>query len=162
MNSAPKADADIVCLSASARSAAAEHYQNPSKVAPAEPLVVDYSGMWFYNLVFGTIASANEILATEPKIIEIQKAVAKFYEVRVQEILSARRSRDIVRPRQVAFYLCKKLTLKSLPEIGRRFGGRDHTTALHAIRKIERLRAEEDGLELQLITIAKRLGGELI
>jgi chromosomal replication initiator protein len=57
------------------------------------------------------------------------------------DILSPRRTRSIARPRQVAMFLSKRLTAKSLPEIGRRFGGRDHTTVIHAVRKIEELRS---------------------
>ena len=76
----------------------------------------------------------------EPKRIrieEIQRIVAKHYNVSKAELLSSRRTRNIVKPRQVAMYLAKVMTPRSLPEIGRRFGGRDHTTVLHAVRKIE-------------------------
>ncbi len=73
------------------------------------------------------------------KTANIQRVVAEHFKVSVHDILSARRTADIVRPRQIAMYLTKLLTLRSLPEIGRRFGGRDHTTALHAVRKIEAL-----------------------
>jgi chromosomal replication initiator protein len=71
------------------------------------------------------------------KIEDIQKLVATHYNVSRADILSSRRSAGVVKPRQVAMYLSKVLTLRSLPEIGRRFGGRDHTTVLHAVRKIE-------------------------
>jgi chromosomal replication initiator protein len=71
------------------------------------------------------------------KIEEIQKLVASRYNVSRSDILSERRTAAVVRPRQIAMYLAKVLTLRSLPEIGRRFGGRDHTTVLHAVRKIE-------------------------
>lgn len=71
------------------------------------------------------------------KMIAIQKAVAEFYNLTTAEICSAQRAAYIVRPRQIAMYLCKKATGRSLPEIGRRFGGRDHTTVLHAVRQIE-------------------------
>lgn len=73
------------------------------------------------------------------KIEDIQRVVAGHYNVSRSDLLSARRTANIVRPRQVAMYLAKTLTLRSLPEIGRRFGGRDHTTVLHAVRKIEGL-----------------------
>ena len=72
------------------------------------------------------------------KIEEIQKLVASRYNVSRSDILSERRTAAVVRPRQIAMYLSKVLTLRSLPEIGRRFGGRDHTTVLHAVRKIEK------------------------
>jgi chromosomal replication initiator protein len=73
------------------------------------------------------------------KIEEIQRIVARQYNVSRADLLSSRRTANVVRPRQVAMYLAKQLTLRSLPEIGRRFGGRDHTTVLHAVRKIENL-----------------------
>lgn len=71
-----------------------------------------------------------------PKIEAIQRIVGRHYLISVIDIVSPRRTQDVVRPRQVAMYLCKQLTARSLPEIGRRFGDRDHTTVLHAVRKI--------------------------
>ncbi|MEM6666218.1 MAG: chromosomal replication initiator protein DnaA [Pseudomonadota bacterium] len=71
------------------------------------------------------------------KIEDIQRIVAQHFSVSKGDLLSARRNRSIVRPRQIAMYLSKVMTPRSLPEIGRRFGGRDHTTVLHAVRKIE-------------------------
>jgi chromosomal replication initiator protein len=82
------------------------------------------------------------IRPVEPKrvrIEDIQRIVARQYNVSRADLLSSRRTANVVRPRQVAMYLAKVLTLRSLPEIGRRFGGRDHTTVLHAVRKIENL-----------------------
>jgi len=73
------------------------------------------------------------------KIEDIQRTVARQYNVSRSDLLSSRRTANVVRPRQIAMYLAKTLTLRSLPEIGRRFGGRDHTTVLHAVRKIENL-----------------------
>src|SRR5690606_3466910 len=75
------------------------------------------------------------------RIEDILKIVARHYKVPRNELLSSRRSRDVVRPRQIAMYLAKALTSRSLPEIGRRFGGRDHTTVLHSVRKVEQLMA---------------------
>ena len=72
-------------------------------------------------------------------IEEIQRQVASHYQIRVGDMHSARRSRSIARPRQVAMFLAKQLTQHSLPDIGRRFGGRDHTTVLHAVKKIDEL-----------------------
>jgi chromosomal replication initiator protein len=80
------------------------------------------------------------------KIEDIQRVVARHYNVSRADILSARRTATVVRPRQVAMYLAKVLTLRSLPEIGRRFGGRDHTTVLHAVRKIDGLLANDRSL----------------
>ena len=76
-------------------------------------------------------------------IDEIQKRVAEHYNIRLADMHSARRARAVARPRQVAMYLCKQLTPRSLPEIGRKFGGRDHTTVMHAVRKIEELRTSD-------------------
>lgn len=71
-----------------------------------------------------------------PEIKTIQRIVGRHFLISVADILAERRTKDVVRPRQIAMYLCKELTMRSLPEIGRRFGGRDHTTVLHAVRKI--------------------------
>ncbi len=80
------------------------------------------------------------------KIEDIQRLVANHYNVSRADILSSRRTATVVRPRQIAMYLSKSLTLRSLPEIGRRFGGRDHTTVLHAVRKIEGLVGKDNTL----------------
>jgi hypothetical protein len=82
-----------------------------------------------------------EALGTEAviKLEEIIKTVAKYYGISVGELKSARRTSELARIRQVGMYLCKQLTLRSLPEIGRHFGGRDHTTILHGTRKIAAL-----------------------
>jgi chromosomal replication initiator protein len=90
------------------------------------------------------------------KIEDIQKLVASHYNVSRADILSSRRTANVVRPRQIAMYLSKLLTLRSLPEIGRRFGGRDHTTVLHAVRKIEEL-SGRDGMLLDEIELLKRM-----
>ncbi|SDB51164.1 chromosomal replication initiator protein DnaA [Bauldia litoralis] len=97
--------------------------------------------------------------AREPRrvrIEEIQVVVARHYNVSKADLLSSRRTRTIVRPRQIAMYLAKALTPRSLPEIGRRFGGRDHTTVLHAVRKIEGL-IEGDKTLADEIEMLKRL-----
>ena len=74
------------------------------------------------------------------KIEDIQRIVARQYNVSRADLLSERRTRSVARPRQTAMWLCKKLTTRILPDIGRRFGGRDHTTVLHAVRRIEELK----------------------
>jgi chromosomal replication initiator protein len=108
-----------------------------------------------------TIERIDEILghiyrSGEPKrvrIEDIQRVVARHYNVSKTELLSNRRTRTIVKPRQIAMYLAKVMTPRSLPEIGRRFGGRDHTTVLHAVRKIEDLTGSDNTLaqELELL-----------
>ena len=90
------------------------------------------------------------------KIEDIQRVVSKHYNVSKQDLLSSRRTRSIVWPRQIAMYLAKSLTLRSLPEIGRRFGGRDHTTVLHAVRKVEELLSSDEVLT-QEIEVLKRM-----
>lgn len=90
------------------------------------------------------------------KIEDIQRVVALQYNVSRADLLSSRRTANVVRPRQIAMYLAKTLTLRSLPEIGRRFGGRDHTTVLHAVRKIEGLVGNDTSLAEE-IELLKRL-----
>ena len=99
------------------------------------------------------------VQSSEPKrvrIEDIQKVVGRHYNVSRNDLLSNRRTQVIVRPRQIAMYLAKTLTPRSLPEIGRRFGGRDHTTVLHAVRKIDRLLGDDRTLG-QEIELLKRL-----
>jgi chromosomal replication initiator protein len=88
---------------------------------------------------------ADILRASERKVTidEIIRKVADHYNLRISDLLSARRARAVARPRQVAMYLSKTLTTRSLPDIGRRIGGRDHTTVIHAIRKIEELRVTD-------------------
>ena len=90
------------------------------------------------------------------KIEDIQRVVARQYNVSRSDLLSSRRTANVVRPRQVAMYLAKTMTLRSLPEIGRRFGGRDHTTVLHAVRKIEALVGKDPALADE-VDLLKRL-----
>ena len=88
----------------------------------------------------------RDLLALQAKLVtidNIQKMVAEYYKIRIADLLSKKRTRSIVRPRQMAMALCKELTNHSLPEIGDAFGGRDHTTVIHACRKIVALKEEE-------------------
>ncbi|MGH6735606.1 MAG: chromosomal replication initiator protein DnaA [Methyloceanibacter sp.] len=111
-----------------------------------------------------TIVVAEQIVrdlmrGTEPRrvrIDDILRTVSKHYGVNRSDLLSGRRNRSIVRPRQIGMYLAKLLTSRSLPEIGRRFGNRDHTTVLHAIRKIEQLMTDDNQLREE-IELLKRL-----
>ncbi len=91
------------------------------------------------------------------KIEDIQRVVARQYNVSRSDLLSARRTANVVRPRQVAMYLAKTMTLRSLPEIGRRFGGRDHTTVLHAVRKIEGLVGNDSALAEEIELLKRQL-----
>ena len=108
------------------------------------------------NVETAEAAIRDLVRVKEPKRVKIEdilKLVSAHYNVSRPDLLSSRRTAIVVRPRQVAMYLAKILTLRSLPEIGRRFGGRDHTTVLHAVRKIERLSKEDNSLkdELELL-----------
>lgn len=106
------------------------------------------------------VALKDLIRQKEPKrvrIEDIQRIVSRHYNVSKADLLSARRTRTIVRPRQVAMYLAKTLTLRSLPEIGRRFGGRDHTTVLHAVRKIDGLLESEVSLVDEINSLKREL-----
>lgn len=98
--------------------------------------------------LIGQIYRASE--AKRIRIEDIQRVVARHYSVTRTELVSARRTRTVVKPRQVAMYLAKVMTPRSLPEIGRRFGNRDHTTVLHAVRKIEGLAKDDNKLEQEL------------
>jgi chromosomal replication initiator protein len=104
---------------------------------------------------------ANVLRANQRRISidEIQTQVAEHYRIRKAEMTSARRAREVARPRQVAMYLSKQLTPKSLPDIGRRFGGRDHTTVIHAVKQIERLRACDAELDADIRLLTRQLEG---
>ncbi|MBF0394618.1 MAG: chromosomal replication initiator protein DnaA, partial [Alphaproteobacteria bacterium] len=113
-----------------------------------------------------TLESTQEVLhdllrANDRRITieEIQKKVAEHFNIRVAEMGSARRARQVARPRQVAMYLAKQLTSRSLPEIGRKFGGRDHTTVMHAVKKIEELRQSDSNFAEDVELLRRMLEG---
>jgi chromosomal replication initiator protein len=101
----------------------------------------------FARQVLADVLKAHDRRVT---IDEIQRKVADYYSVKLSDLLSARRSRDVARPRQVAMYLAKRLTPRSLPDIGRRFGGRDHTTVMHAVKRIDELRVSDSELDADI------------
>jgi chromosomal replication initiator protein len=104
----------------------------------------------------------RDLLALQERLItieNIQKTVAEYYKIRIAELLSKRRSRSIARPRQVAMALAKELTNHSLPEIGDAFGGRDHTTVLHACRRIKELRESERRISEDYLNLLRTLAG---
>lgn len=105
-------------------------------------------------------AALRDLLAVQEKLVtieNIQKTVCEYYKVRNSELLSKKRNRSIARPRQVAMYLSKTLTRHSLPEIGEAFGGRDHTTVLHANRKIKELIQSDSRMEEDLKMLTRLL-----
>ncbi len=106
--------------------------------------------------VLSDLLRANDRRVT---IEDIQKRVSAHYNIRLADMHSARRARAVARPRQVAMYLAKQLTTRSLPEIGRKFGGRDHTTVMHAVRKIEQLCNEDAGLSEDVELLRRTIEG---
>jgi chromosomal replication initiator protein len=111
-----------------------------------------------------TVDSAHEVLhdllrAHEKRVSieDIQKRVAEHYNIRLTDMSSARRARSVARPRQVAMYLAKQLTQRSLPEIGRRFGNRDHTTVMHAVSRVSELMAEDAAFAEDVSLLRKML-----
>ena len=115
----------------------------------SRPIDLDFVGE-----VLANILRANQ---RRISIDEIQTRVSDHYRIRKAEMTSARRAREVARPRQVAMYLSKQLTPRSLPEIGRRFGGRDHTTVIHAVRQIEKLRAMDPELDSDIRLLTRQL-----
>ena len=102
----------------------------------------------------------KDLMSAQDKITSIeniQKTVAKYYMLKLADLSSKTRSRHIARPRQVAMYLCKELTDKSLPDIGEAFGGRDHTTVLHAYRRIESLMQEKNEIKEDIALLLRQL-----
>jgi chromosomal replication initiator protein len=113
-----------------------------------------------------TLESVQEVLrdllrSSERRVTidEIQKKVAEHFNIKLGEMTSDRRARAVARPRQVAMYLAKQLTARSLPQIGRKFGGRDHTTVMHAVRKIEELMRTDPSLAEDIELLRRMLQG---
>lgn len=90
-------------------------------------------------------------------IEDIQRKVTQHYNIKMADMHSPRRARSVARPRQIAMYLCKKLTTRSLPEIGRKFGGRDHTTVMHAVKKVTELAQEDDAIMQDIEALTQSL-----
>jgi chromosomal replication initiator protein len=104
--------------------------------------------------------SLKDLLALQDKLVtidNIQRVVADQYKLKMSDLLSKRRSRSIARPRQVAMFIAKELTNHSLPEIGEAFGGRDHTTVLHACRKVRELEIVDTELKRDLKSLFRAL-----
>ena len=123
--------------------------------------VVAYAGLVNQpvTLDFTRETLADLLRAHEKKLTidEIQRKVADYYRLKLTDLLSARRACEVARPRQVAMYLAKKLTPRSLPEIGRRFGGRDHTTVMHAVKRIDELRASDREIDADVAHLTRLL-----
>jgi Bacterial dnaA protein helix-turn-helix len=161
---------DAVWRAARARMKAAEVSQRSDLVKPppvvhveiteAQPEAIDVSvNVSIPPTVFVSFKDSDRT-AFAIKIDDIQRESSRLYGVSRVDLLSARRTANVVRPRQVAMYLAKTLTLRSLPEIGQKFGNRDHTTVLHAVRKIEALRKKNKQLDDEIEHLMAILRGE--
>ena len=104
-----------------------------------------------------TLSDSRYAAGQRLTVDRIQRVVAKACQISMDDMVSKRRARSIARPRQVAMYLCKRLTTRSLPDIGRRFGGRDHTTVMHAVKRITELRQSDPALHAQVQEIENLL-----
>jgi chromosomal replication initiator protein len=113
------------------------------------------------DLDFAQEHLAEQLRASQRRVSidEIQRKVCDHFRIRQSEMGSARRAREVARPRQIAMYLAKQLTQRSLPEIGRRFGGRDHTTVIHAVKTIEALRARDAEIDADVRLLLRQLEG---
>ena len=126
----------------------------PSRVSAARGV-----GEQTVDLALAEDRLAENVRTARPRITidEIQRAVCAHYRLDKSEMASKRRVRAIARPRQVAMYLAKELTPRSYPEIGRRFGGRDHSTVIHAVRTVEALRVADSELDAEIAAIRRSL-----
>ena len=92
-------------------------------------------------------------------IDDIQRSVSEYYQLKVADLHGVRRTRQVARPRQIAMYLCKQLTKRSYPELGRHFGGRDHTTIIHGCRTIDGLMPKDESLRKDVDILTRMLKG---
>jgi len=104
-----------------------------------------------------TLSDSRYAAGQRLTVDKIQRITAEEFGITLDDMTSKRRSRNIARPRQVAMYFCKTLTKRSLPDIGRRFGGRDHTTVMHAVKRITSLRKEDEAFNVQVQNVEDRL-----
>jgi chromosomal replication initiator protein len=116
-------------------------------------------GNQYINIEYAMEALKNELRGskTELSISDIKKRVSNKFSISLKDLDSARRSRNIARPRQIAMYLAKTMTKKSLPEIGRNFGGKDHATVIHAVKTVEKLMVEQPEIENNIQSLIKTL-----
>jgi len=116
-----------------------------------EAITIDYA----VQTLGDTLRSAQRRITID----EIQRAVSAHFDLKQLDLISARRAVAIARPRQIAMYLAKRLTTRSLPEIGRKFGNRDHSTVIHAVRRIEELRVKDGEIDGAVRTLLRELEG---
>ena len=118
-------------------------------IVTGDPITVDFARMALRHM----LSSHDKVITIE----NIQKKVSDFYGIRRDDLISKSRRQTVARPRQIAMALCKELTRHSLPEIGDAFGGRDHTTVLHACRKVTELRNDQHQIEEDFKTLLRSL-----
>ena len=104
-----------------------------------------------------TLSDSRYMSGQRLTVDRIQRTVCEAFSISLTDMTSKRRARIVARPRQVAMYLSKKLTKRSLPDIGRRFGGRDHTTVMHAVKRITQLRGEDATFDAQVRAVEETL-----
>ncbi len=126
-----------------------------NKVVAHATLIGKEINMQTTQEILSDLLRANERAVT---IMEIQKKVADYFGIKITDMSSARRARCVARPRQIAMYLCKQLTIRSLSEIGRKFGGKDHTTVMHAVKKVEELSVQDNEFKHDLSTLMGIIG----
>lgn len=132
-----------------------------TRTPPTEPIKVETPRQspceWVQRQKEIWFSIEGEIEGNKLSVRDIQVAVCKEFKISLLDLLSSRRTRDIVRPRQVGYYLAKKITGRSLPDLAARFGGRDHTTALSGIRKVEQLIEADPKFAAQVESLKQRL-----
>lgn len=153
---AAKPDKPLVCLSASARAKmeAAPKVELPPEPAPVETWAerqIRLYQPWF------TVEEIEPGITIRPQVATVMQVCSRFFDISMNDIKSIRRHGPVVRCRQIAMFLTKEFTLRTLPEIGRAFGNRDHTTVIHAVRKIERKAAEDPELAAELDVLRRRI-----
>lgn len=111
------------------------------------------------DMDFALVTLGDALRGVQKRITidDIQRAVSAYFDIKPIDLISARRARAVARPRQIAMYLAKRLTTRSLPEIGRKFGGRDHSTVIHAVRRIEELRGTDSDIDAAVRTLQRDL-----
>lgn len=130
---------------------------------PPKPVVTDEMvGEWVQRQkqIYPWFSIVEEFAAPLPKIELIQKIICRHFNIVLKDMLSQRRTADVVYPRQIGMFLCKEFTKRSLPEIGRRFGNRDHTTVLHAVRVVAEREGTNEALAQDLKAIREQIRQE--
>ena len=161
--------AKLGVVSGEARPEILEHMveRTPGSMRELEGAVNTLAAVAGSRLATLTVEEVQSLLGTAMRggperritVDEIQKTVAEHFNLKQSDLLSERRTRAIARPRQVAMYLCKQHTTRSYPDIGRRFGGRDHTTVLHGVRKIEELLTQDEQIARDVEALTRKLRG---